>query len=57
MLFVQIHNVNIMYPNQENMIVLPLAKRKEIIMSIKVCLVSQMSINYKEHGGEKSFFC
>ena len=27
----------------------------EIIMSIQVCLISWMTINYKENGGKKSF--
>ena len=29
----------------------------EIIMTIKVCPISRMNINYKENGGKKSFFC
>ena len=45
-----------MYPNKENMIVVPITKRIEIIVSIHVCLILQVSINYKENGGKKSFF-
>ena len=29
----------------------------DIIMSIQVCLISQMNINYKENGGKKSVSC
>ena len=46
--FLQIQTINIMYPNEENMIVVPITKIMEIIMSIQVCLISQMNINYKK---------
>ena len=36
------------------MIVLPITKRKVIIISIQVCLISQMNFDYKENGGKKS---
>ena len=39
------------------MIVVPIRKRIEIIMSIKVCPISWMNINYKKNGGKKSFSC
>ena len=39
----------------ENMIVVPITKKIEIIMSIEVYLNSLMNINYKENDGKKSF--
>ena len=54
-LFLQIQSINIMYPNVENMIVMPITKRMEIIMSIQVCLISWMNFDYKENGGKKAF--
>ena len=50
-------SINIMYPNVENMIELPITKRIEIIKSSQVCLISEMNINSKENGGKKSFAC
>ena len=46
-----------MYPNVENMIVVPNNKKKEIITSIQVCLIPRMNIIYEESGREmtKSF--
>ena len=35
-LFLQIQSINITYPNEENMILVPITKRMEIIMSIQV---------------------
>ena len=55
-LFLQIQNINIVYPNEENMIVVPITKRIEIITSTQVCLFSWVNINYKENGGKKLFF-
>ena len=46
-----------MYPNEENTIVVPITKRKKIVMSIQVCLISWVNINFKESGGKKSFSC
>ena len=37
-----------------NKIAVTITKKMEIIMSIKVCLVSQMNINYKENSGRKA---
>ena len=54
-LFLQIQSINIMYPNEENMIVMPITKRMEIIMCIQVCLISRMNLDYKENGGRKEF--
>ena len=45
-----------MYPDVENMIVVPIMKTLEIIMSIQVCLTSWMNINYKENSGKKRLF-
>ena len=56
-LFLQIQSVNIVYPNMENKIVVPITKEIEIIMSIQVCLISRMNFDYKENGGKKSFSC
>ena len=47
--------INIVYPNAKNMIVVPITKIMEIIMSIQVCFISWMTINYKENGEKKSF--
>ena len=52
--FVQIQSSNIMFPSMENMIVMPITKGKEIVMSIQVCLISWMNFNYKENGGKKA---
>ena len=38
-------------PNMENMIVVPITKRIEIIMIIHVRLISWMNTNYGENGG------
>ena len=43
--------------NVENMIVVPIRKRLEIIMSIKAYLISWMNFDYKENGGKKNFSC
>ena len=50
-------SINIVYPNMKNMIVVPITKGMDIIMSIQVCLISWMNINYKENGGRNSFSC
>ena len=55
MLFLQIKGFNIVYPNAENMIVVPTTKRIEIIIGIQVCLIPRMNVDYKESGGEKTF--
>ena len=54
-LFVQIRSINIMYPNVENLIVVLIRKRMEIIMSIRVCLISRKNFDYKENGKKKAF--
>ena len=50
-------SINIVYPNRVNMIVVPKIKILEIIISIQVCLISQMNFNHKENGRKKSFSC
>ena len=50
-------SINIVYPNEKNMIVVPIIKGMEIITSIQVCLISWMNSNYKENGGKKIFSC
>ena len=44
-----------MYPNVENMIVVPIRERIEAILSIQVCLISRMSFAYKESDRKKGF--
>ena len=39
MLFLPNKCINIVYPNVENMIVVPLRKRMEIIIRIQVCVI------------------
>ena len=46
---------HIVYPNDKNMIVVPITKRMAIITSIQVCLISRMSVNYKDNDRKKSF--
>ena len=45
-----------MYPNEENMILVPITKRMENILSIQVCFISWMNFNYKENSGKKKLF-
>ena len=56
-LFLQIKSINIMYHNMENMIVMPITKRMEIITSIRVFPFSRTNISYKENGIKKGFSC
>ena len=44
-----------MYPNVENMIVVPIRKRIEIILSIQGYLISWMNFDYKENDKKKAF--
>ena len=48
-------SINIMYPNVANIIVVPITKIMEIVMSIHVCLISRMNFYYIESGGKKAF--
>ena len=45
-----------MYPNEESMTVVPITKRMEIIVSIQVCLISWMNLDFEENGGKKKAF-
>ena len=45
-----------MYPNEENIVVMPITKRMGIIMSILVCLISRMNFDYKDNGEKKKLF-
>ena len=49
--------INIVYTNEEIMIVVPIIKGMEIIMSIQLHLISRMNLDYKEDYGKKSFSC
>ena len=40
-------SVNMVFPNVENMIVVP--------MTVQVCLISRINFDYKENGQKKSF--
>ena len=53
-LFLQIQSINIMYPNVENMIVVPITKGMNFAMGIQVCLISRINFDYKENGGKKA---
>ena len=44
-----------MYSNVENVIVMPVTKRMEIILSIQVCLISRKNFDYKKNGRKKAF--
>ena len=54
-LFLHIQSINILHPNVENMIVMPITKRMEIISSIQVCLISRVNFDHKENGRKKAF--
>ena len=53
--FLQIQIINTLYLDVEDMIVVPITKRKEIITSFRVSHISQLNINYEENGGKKAF--
>ena len=46
-----------MDPNEEDMIVMPITKRMEFIISIQVSIISQMNFDYNENGGRKRLSC
>ena len=48
-------SINIVYPNVEKMIVVPITKRMEIFISIHVCFISQMNFDYTKSGEKKAF--
>ena len=51
-LFLLIPSVNIMYPNEENMISMPITKTMEIVTGIQI---SWMKFHYEENGEKKAF--
>ena len=53
--FLEIQSVNIVYPNVENIIVMPITKEMEIVMGLQVCLISRKNFDYKENGRKKAF--
>ena len=54
-LFFLNQRIIIVYPNKENMIIVPITKKLEIIINIHVCLISLMNFNNKENRKEKLF--
>ena len=50
-----IQSINIMYLNEENVIIVPITNGMEVIIRIQVCLISWMNFDNKENGGKKSF--
>ena len=44
-----------MYPNVENVIVMPVTKRIEIIKGVQVFPISLMNFDYEGNGGKKAF--
>ena len=48
---------NIMCPNEENVIVVPNHKKKEIIMRIHFYLIWWMNLDSIKNGGNKTFSC
>ena len=54
-IFLQIQSLNVIYPNEENKILVPVTKRMETIMSIQVCLLCQMNFDNMENGAKKAF--
>ena len=54
-LFLQMQSINVVYPNEDNMIAVSIIKRMEIITSIEVWPNSWVNINYKENCGKKAF--
>ena len=45
----KIQSIKILYPNVENMIVVPITKRMDVVMSTQVCLISWINFDYKEN--------
>ena len=46
---------HIVYPNEGEMIVMPITKGMDFILGIQLCLISWMNFDYKENGGKKCF--
>ena len=53
--FLQIQSSNIVYPIVENMIVMPIIKIVEIVMSTDICLISRMNFDCEENGRKNAF--
>ena len=53
--FLQIQSISIMYPNVENMIVMRIIRRIEIVISIQLYLISWINFDYMENGGKYAF--
>ena len=56
-LFLQMESIKFMCGNVENLVVVAIRKKMEIIMSIQVCFISKMNFDYTKNGGNKSFSC
>ena len=54
-LFFKIQSINIIYPNVENVIIAPITKRIEIIMTIQVCFISHMNLKIRKMVERKAF--
>ena len=55
-LFLQIQSIDIVHPNVENMIIVPITKRMKVIVGIQICLVSRINFDYNDNGGKKKLF-
>ena len=56
--FLRNQNINIVYPNEENMSMVPKSQNKrKIVKSIHVCLIWWTNFDSSENGGKKSFSC
>ena len=53
--FLQIQSFNIMYPNEENMVVMLIKKRTEVNMGTEICQLPQKNLDYTENGRKKAF--
>ena len=54
-LFLPNQNVNIVYPNEVNVIVVPNSKNNGDYYENPFCLISQMNFDYMENDGKKDF--
>ena len=52
--FLQTQGSNIVYPNAENMIVMPITKIMEMVMSIQVYLILRMNFDSEENARRKA---
>ena len=48
-------SINIVYPNEENMIVVTITKRMDFITGIQIFLILWINFDYKVNGGKKAF--